>query len=115
MANKILLKKLARRKRIRAKMHGSAVKPRLSVNRSNKFIYVQAIDDENAVTVASASDIRLAKSGAKMENAKTVAEEIAKQLKAKKITNLIFDRGHYKYHGRVKAVAEALREQGLHV
>lgn len=115
MANKILLKKLARRKRIRAKMHGSAVKPRLSVNRSNKFIYIQAIDDDNQQTVAAASDIRMTKTGAKMDHAKAVAEEIAKQLKSKKITNLIFDRGHYKYHGRVKAVAEALREQGLHV
>lgn len=116
MANKLLVKKLARKQRVRAKMNGTAQKPRLSVHRTNKFIYIQAIDDQGQKTVASASDIRMKEaSGTKIEHAKVVATEIAKKLKAKKVTDLIFDRGHLKYHGRVRAIAETLREQGLHV
>ena len=97
-------------------MHGTADKPRLSVHRTNKFIYIQAIDDEGQKTVASASDIRIKdKTGNKSDRAKAVAQEIAQKLKSKQISALIFDRGHFRYHGRVKAVAEALREKGLHV
>ena len=109
-----ITKHQARARRVRAKMTGSADKPRLSVYRSNKFLYVQAIDDEAQKTIASANDAKT-KKGTKSESATTVATAIAKTLKSKKITQLIFDRGHYRYHGRVKAVAEALREQGLKV
>lgn len=116
MANKKIIKQQARKMRVRGKMNGSAQKPRLSVHRTNKYIYIQAIDDEGQKTVASASDIRMKTvKGTKIEHAKAVAEDIAKKLKAKKVTDLIFDRGYLKYHGRVKAIAEALREQGLHV
>lgn len=114
MIEHTLTKKQARARRVRAKMMGSAAKPRLSVYRSNKHLYVQAIDDEAQKTVASANDAT-SKKGTKIESAQTVAKAIAKTLKTKKITHLIFDRGHYKYHGRVKAVAETLREEGLHV
>jgi large subunit ribosomal protein L18 len=114
--NKKIVKQKARKMRVRGKMTGSALKPRLSVHRTNKYIYIQAIDDEGQKTVAAASDIRMKEAtGTKTEHAKAVAEEIAKKLKSKKVTQLIFDRGYLKYHGRVKAIAEALREQGLHV
>lgn len=115
MLNNRLTKPEARKKRVRAKMEGSAQKPRLSVYRSNKHIYVQAIDDQGHQTIASASDVKATDKVTKTDRAKVVAAEVAKQLKAKKVEALIFDRGHYKYHGRVKAIAEALREEGLHV
>ena len=108
-----------RAKRVRAKMHGTAEKPRLSVFRSNKYIFLQAIDDTAGKTLASASDIvarRTQKETAtKTQTATAAAQAIAAQLKKAKISALIFDRGAYKYHGRVKAVAEALREQGMKV
>lgn len=116
MANKVLAKKQARKLRVRGKMSGTAQKPRLSVHRTNKYIYIQAIDDAGQKTVASASDIRMADAkGTKIEHAKAAAADIAKKLKAKKVTDLIFDRGYLKYHGRVKAIAETLRAEGLHV
>lgn len=115
MANKKIAQQQARKLRVRGKMSGTAEKPRLSVHRSNKYIYVQAIDDQAQKTIASASNIRAKLSGTKLDQATAVAEDIAKKLKTKKVTDLVFDRGYFKYHGRVKAVAEALRKQGLHV
>lgn len=109
-----LTKHESRKRRVRAKMTGTAAKPRLTVYRSNKHLYLQAIDDEGQRTIASASD-SAKKTGTKSESAAAVAKAIAQVLKTKKVASLIFDRGHYRYHGRVKAVAEALREQGLHV
>ncbi len=100
-------------------MHGSAEKPRLSVHRTNKYVYLQAIDDTTGKTIASASDVELRRSGSNKETktatASVAAQEIAKLLKAAKVTELVFDRGAYKYHGRVRAVAEQLREQGMKV
>ncbi|MER3463485.1 MAG: 50S ribosomal protein L18 [Chitinophagaceae bacterium] len=112
--------KLTRRQniryRIRAKVAGTAQKPRLSVFRSNRDIYVQLIDDDNSVTLAAASsrekDIA-AQSGTKIEKSKLVGQAIARKAKELGIETVVFDRGGNLYHGRVKAVAEGAREGGL--
>lgn len=99
-------------------MSGTATHPRLSVYRSNKHLYLQAIDDQAGKTMASANDKKLTaaeQKKTKSEQASAVAVLIAKQLKTKKVDAVIFDRGAYKYHGRVKAVAEGLREAGIKV
>ena len=104
------------RYRIRAKIAGTAQKPRLSVFRSNTEIYVQLIDDDNAVTLASASskdkDIK-AQSGTKTEKSKLVGQAIARKAKELGLENVVFDRGGNLYHGRVKQLAEGAREGGL--
>lgn len=104
------------RYRIRKKVSGSAAKPRLSVFRSNKDIYVQLIDDANGATIASASSRQKeisTQKGTKVATSKLVGEAIAKKSKELGITNVVFDRGGYLYHGRIKAVAEGAREGGL--
>jgi large subunit ribosomal protein L18 len=98
--------------RIRTQAVGTAARPRLSVFRSNKFIYAQIIDDASGVTLAAASDVKEAK-GKKVERAKTVGTELAKKAKAQKIESVVFDRGGFLYAGRVKALAEGAREGGL--
>jgi large subunit ribosomal protein L18 len=107
----------ARRKlRIRKKISGSAARPRISVFRSAKHIYVQAIDDGQGATLATASTLNegLDKlEGTKSDDAKAVGQAIAKALIAKGITEVVFDRNGYLYHGRVKALAEGAREAGL--
>jgi large subunit ribosomal protein L18 len=104
------------RYRIRRKIAGTAQKPRLSVFRSNKDIYVQLIDDDAAVTIASASsrdkDIA-AQTGTKIEKSKLVGQAIARKAKDLGIEAVVFDRGGYLYHGRVKSVADGAREGGL--
>ena len=104
------------RYRIRSKVSGTAQKPRLSVFRSNADIYVQLIDDDNAVTLASASsrdkDIK-AQTGTKSEKSKLVGQAIARKAKDLGIETVIFDRGGNLYHGRVKSVADGAREGGL--
>ncbi len=105
---KKLQNRLARAKRVRARIEGSATKPRLSVFRSNTSISVQAIDDINGVTLASAHDMAIT-SGTKSEKATTVGKTVAEALLAKGVKECIFDRGGYLYHGRVKALAEAAR------
>tara|TARA_B100000029_G_C17262678_1_gene846894 strand:- start:51 stop:401 length:351 start_codon:yes stop_codon:yes gene_type:complete len=114
------MSKLIRRKKIQAKIRknlsGNAERPRLSVFRSNKDIYVQVIDDNNGHTLASASskDKALAKKkGTKTELAKEVGALIGKNATKAGITNVVFDRSGYLYHGRVKALAEGARENGL--
>jgi large subunit ribosomal protein L18 len=103
------------RRSIRARAYG---RPRLSVFRSSKQIYAQIIDDANGLTLVSASslekDNRTAlKSGATVEAAKAIGEQLAKKATAAGITEVVFDRGSYMYHGRVKALAEGAREGGL--
>jgi large subunit ribosomal protein L18 len=102
--------------RIRKKISGVAVKPRLSVFRSNAEIYAQLINDDNGVTIASASskdkDI-LAQKVNKTEKGKLVGNAIARKASELGVTTVVFDRGGYIYHGRVKAVAEGAREGGL--
>ncbi len=104
------------RYRIRKKLTGSAQRPRLSVFRSNSEIYVQLIDDANGTTLSAASsldkDVK-AQKGSKVEISKLVGQAIAKKASALGITDCVFDRGGYLYHGRVKAVAEGAREGGL--
>jgi large subunit ribosomal protein L18 len=102
--------------RIRAKVSGTAQKPRLSVFRSNKDIYVQLIDDATGTTLASASsrdkDIATQK-GNKVEQSMSVGKAIAQRAKALGLEVCVFDRGGYLYHGRVKAIADGAREGGL--
>ena len=113
-------KKTLRRNRIRfhirKQLKGTAERPRLSVFRSNKDIYVQLIDDINGVTLASASsrekDLQNSK-GKKVEVSKTVGKNLAEKAVGAGIKTVVFDRGGYLYHGRVKALAEGAREGGL--
>ena len=102
--------------RIRRKIAGTAQKPRLSIFRSNTEIYAQLIDDDNAVTIASASsrdkDIK-AQAGNKTEKSKLVGQAIARKATDLGLTGVVFDRGGNLYHGRVKAVADGAREGGL--
>jgi large subunit ribosomal protein L18 len=105
-----------RKKRIRAKIEGSAEKPRLAVFRSNKHIYVQLIDDVKGHTLVAAStneDELKDQVGGSVEGAKAIGNLVAKRAIAKKIANVVFDRGGYLYHGRIKALADAAREGGL--
>jgi large subunit ribosomal protein L18 len=106
--------RLRRRRRVRAKVRGSADRPRLSVFRSNRGVFAQLIDDEAGRTVASVSwiegDLRKLKPG---EQAKKAGEELASRAKKAGIETCVFDRGGYRYHGRVRALAEGAREGGL--
>lgn len=105
----------ARHKRVRAKISGTPERPRLNVFRSTKHIYAQIVDDVNGVTLASASSLSkdFDGDGGNVEGAKKVGELIAKNAVAKGITEVVFDRGGYLYHGRVKELAEGAREGGL--
>ena len=106
--------RLRRHKRVRRKISGTAECPRLCVYRSNTNIYVQVIDDEIGKTLASSSSIALKlKNGGNAEGAKLVGKDIAEKCKKLKITKVVFDRGGYLYHGRVEALANAARENGL--
>ena len=103
-----------RHKRVRRSLSGTAERPRLNVFRSNKNIYAQLIDDVEGVTLASASTLDTDVSGdSKVEKAAAVGELIAKRANEKDLTEVVFDRGGYQYHGRVKALADAARENGL--
>ena len=103
------------RQRIRNKIAGTADTPRLSVFRSNKGIYCQVINDLTGETLAQANSLESGfdNSGTKSEQAKRVGLMIAERCKAKQIENIVFDRGGYLYHGRVKSLAEGAREGGL--
>ena len=102
-----------RHNRIRAKVEGTTARPRLVVFRSLKNNYAQLIDDSRRITIASASDMKMKGKGTKTEKAKKVGLEIARLGIEKKITECVFDRCGYKYHGRIKALAEGAREGGL--
>jgi len=102
---------LQRRRRIRAKIVGTAARPRLSVSRSLRHIFAQLIDDASGKTIVCASDKNL--KGTKTERAAAVGKELAEKGKKAGITEILFDRGGRKYHGRVKALAEKARETGL--
>jgi len=105
-------KRIRLKKKIRAKVNGTDMRPRLSVFRSNKFIYAQIIDDTKGKTLVEASDIKITK-GTKTERAKIVGGELAKKAIAKKIDLVVFDRNGFKYTGRVKLVADEARIGGL--
>lgn len=110
-------KKLRIKRKVRALVSGTPSSPRMSVFRSNNFIYAQLIDDTTATTLVAANDMpksgSKAKKMTKMEGAVSVGKEIAKLALAKGITTVVFDRNGFKYAGRVKAVADAAREGGL--
>lgn len=101
--------------RVRKKIFGTSEKPRLSVFRSAKHMYAQIIDDTKGVTLvaASTSGKESVKGSSNVAGAKKIGEMIAEKAKAKNIETVVFDRGGYKYHGRVKALAEGAREKGL--
>ena len=106
-----------RKRRVRSKINGTSARPRLSVNKSNKYTYLQVIDDSKGVTLVSANDVAIKKAVKKgSELTKTAAavqatEELVKLMKKAKVSAVVFD----KYHGRVKAIAETLREAGIKV
>lgn len=111
-------KKLARKRihyGIRKKVKGTADRPRLSVFRSNASIYCQLIDDIDGVTIisASSSDASISKGGNKIDQAKQVGKLIGEKAKASNIDEVVFDRSGFLYHGRIKALAEGAREEGL--
>ena len=100
--------------RIRKKIYGSSARPRLAVYKSNKEIYCQLIDDIKAITLASASSRDGSISGSnKTDKAKAVGQSIAEKAKGAGIDNVVFDRGGFIYHGRIRALAEGAREGGL--
>jgi large subunit ribosomal protein L18 len=101
-----------RHKKIRSQVMGTMERPRLSVYKSNRFVYAQVIDDVSGKTIAQASDMAM-KGKTKTERAKQVGVEIAKNALAKKISKVVFDRGGFNYTGRIKMLADAAREGGL--
>jgi large subunit ribosomal protein L18 len=107
-------RRLKRRRRVRAKVHGTAERPRISVFRSNRGLFAQLIDDDAGRTLAAVnwteSDLRSLKP---MEQATKAGQLIAERAKAAGVESVVFDRGGYQYHGRVKALAEGAREGGL--
>ena len=107
-----------RHKRLRKKVFGTSTRPRLSVFRSSLHIYVQAIDDNAKNTLASSSSLEIKETLQKIYSgnkgaAKAVGEDVAKKLLGKSISSVVFDRGGYIFHGRIKALAEGAREAGL--
>jgi large subunit ribosomal protein L18 len=107
-------RRLRIKRSIRKKISGLATKPRLSVFRSNKGIYAQLIDDKSGVTLLSCSTAELKTvKGTKVEISKTVGQKLAEKAVSSGITEVVFDRGGYLYHGRVKALADGAREGGL--
>ena len=104
-----------RRRHIRKSVSGSAVKPRLSVYRSNKFLFIQAVDDESNKVISALWEkaIKPKKDEKPMDRAGRMGEAFGEQLKKKKIKTAVFDRGGYKYHGRLKSLAEGVRKAGI--
>ena len=106
--------RIMRHKRVRKNISGTSEMPRLNVFRSNTQIYAQIINDETGTTLASSSSVQLKiKNGGNIEGAKLVGADIAKKAKEANISQVVFDRGGYQYHGRVEALADAARENGL--
>ncbi|PIP15186.1 50S ribosomal protein L18 [Candidatus Roizmanbacteria bacterium CG22_combo_CG10-13_8_21_14_all_35_9] len=111
---------LRRKRRVSANIKGTSFKPRINVFRSNYYIYAQAIDDEKKATIVSYSSLNLKKEkdfqkNKKTEEAKKIGIKLAMILKKKKITEAVFDRSIYAYQGRVKALAEGIREGGIKI
>ena len=115
--NKKTLVKIRKARRNRAKIHGTALAPRLSVFRSNKYLHAQLIDDDTRKTLESLSTRENPKGAkvSKIKQAEMLGESIAKKALAAGIKRAVFDRGSYKYHGRVKALAEGARVGGLKI
>jgi large subunit ribosomal protein L18 len=105
--------RLRRHRRVRRRVVGTAERPRLAVFRSNRHIYAQLIDDVAGRTLAAATSVALPGEGNKRDDAKRVGTELAQRAKQAGISAVVFDRGGYQFHGRVQALAEAVREGGL--
>ena len=106
------------RMRIRKKIHGTKERPRVFVRKSNRYIYAQVIDDTNHTILTTASTLEKEfrtknKNTNNVESSKALGKTLAKRLKTKKIKTIVFDRGLYPYHGRIKSLADALREEGI--
>lgn len=104
-----------RAKRVRARFSGTDQRPRLSVFKSNSYVYLQLIDDASGKTILNVSTRQAAPKSKKIEGAKTIGEKIAKMAKEKGIKAAVFDRGRYKYHGIVKIIVETARKSGLKI
>ncbi len=119
MKNITFNRKLRRKRRISTGIHGTKERPRIAVFRSNKYIYVQAIDDEARKTLATSSSMSLSKKTNEKLNksmmAKKVGQDLAGKLKEKNISTGVFDRNIYAYLGRVKSLAEGLRDGGVQI
>jgi len=102
-----------RHRRIRARVFGTASRPRLSVYKSNRYLYAQLIDDEKGVTIAAAHDLGQDSKVTKKERAEAVGKEIAERGKEKGISNVVFDRGGFIFTGRIRLTAEAARKGGM--
>jgi large subunit ribosomal protein L18 len=113
MGNKKLIGRKKVHRRIRKNIVGTAERPRLCVFRSNREIYAQLIDDEKGVTLLQATSLKGDLKGNKVEVAKSVGLQLAEKAKANGVDSVVFDRGGYLYHGRVKSLAEGAREGGL--
>ncbi len=109
--------RMIRHRRVRKKVQGVAARPRLAIFRSSRYIYAQVIDDSAGETLVSSSsldsDVRAAAAAGKIDGATAVGVSVAKRAIARGINTVVFDRGGYKYHGRVRALADAAREEGL--
>ena len=106
------------RKRIRKKIKGTQERPRVFVRKSNRYLYAQVIDDDSQTVLTAVSTLEKEfktknKNTNNVESSKALGKMLAKRLKAKKIKTIVFDRGLYPYHGRIKSLAEALREEGV--
>lgn len=106
-----------RKLRVRGKLHGTTERPRLTIYRSNKHTYLQAVDDVTGKTVASAHDAGSDNkvTGTKTDRARQAAESLGAALQKAGVKKVVIDRGQYKYHGRIKAVADAIRATGIEV
>jgi large subunit ribosomal protein L18 len=113
MGNKKLTGRKKVHRRIRKKIFGTAERPRLCVFRSNREIYAQLIDDEKGVTLLQETSLKAELTGTKVDVAKLVGQKIAEKAKSNGVESVVFDRGGYLYHGRVKSLAEGAREGGL--
>ena len=107
------MNKLYRQKRTRAKIQGTEIRPRLSVNISNLHVSAQIINDDTMTTLVSATTVGTKLTGSKTEKAAKIGEEIAKKAKKANITKVVFDRGAFAYAGRMSALADAARKEGL--
>jgi large subunit ribosomal protein L18 len=105
--------KLRRTKRVRGKIEGNKSIPRLTIYRSNKYIYAQLIDDVSGKSLCGISEKNISAKGTKSEKALELGKQIAKKALEQKIKKVVFDKGSYAYHGRVKQVAEGARMEGL--
>lgn len=105
--------RITRHKRIRARVKGTAECPRLCVFRSQKHLYAQVVNDIEGRVIASISDLKMEKKGSGIERASLMGKQLAKDAQEKKVTKIVFDRGGYKYHGNIKALAEGVRAGGL--